>query len=368
MNHKLQTTSIDQLHFDPQNPRLPERLRGATDTEVLKYFLMECNLVELMMSIGEKGYFVGEPLMVTPCEAPEEGFLVIEGNRRLGALKLLQDDTTAPVMTTQVQQIRDSAKFKPTEIPGIEFKKRDDILVYLGYRHITGIKEWDSLAKARYLKQLRALHDPDDHAKAHRALAKEIGSRADTVAKLLTGHALLERAGDIGILHRLKLVADDIPFSLLTTGIGLREIANFIGLDGSSDVEVKSLKEKEFEEFFTWVFDKRGRSHTVLGESRNFAKLARVVANPEALKALRRGDPLDMADLMTFGQLETIRKHLYNAEKSLQIAQETLTSAGTEGLENMDIVHADRIRKASIVLHSSIKSLVKSSENGDAEA
>jgi len=366
MKISLQTIAIDQLHFDPQNPRLPERLRGATGDAVLKYFLLECNLVELMMSIGEKGYFAGEPLMVTPCEEPAKGFIVIEGNRRLGALKLLQENAVVPVMATQVQQIRDSAKFKPIEIPVIEFEKRDDILVYLGYRHITGIKEWDSLAKARYLKQLRALHDPDDHVKAHKALAKEIGSRADTVAKLLTGHTLLDRASDLGILHRLKLEADDLPFSLLTTGISLREIAHFIGLEGAGDVEAKDLKPKEFEEFFGWVFDKGNRSHTVLGESRNFAKLARVVANPTALLALRRGDTLDTADLMTSGRQEAIRKHLFNAENSLKIAQDTLTL--TDELDANDVAHAERIRRASIGLHSTIKSRVESLEYGDAEA
>lgn len=366
MSLRLQDISLDKLHFDPQNPRLPERLRGAADEEVLKYFLLECNLVELMMSIGEKGYFAGEPLMVVSCENPDDGFIVVEGNRRLGALKLLQDAAAIPVMATQVQQIRESAKFKPTEVPVLEFQKRDDILVYLGYRHITGIKEWDALAKARYLKQLRALHDPDDHEKAHKALAKEIGSKAATVAKLLTGYTLLERANDLGILHRLKLEADDIPFSLLTTGIGWEGISGFIGLEGAGDVEAKGLKEKEFEEFFGWVFDKNNRSHTVLGESRNFSKLARVVANPTALVALRRGDSLDTADLMTSGPLEAIRNHLFNAEKSLQTAQETLTLA--EGLEDADVAHADRIRKASISLHSAIKSLVESSESGDAEA
>jgi len=366
MNLSLQTIAIDQLHFDPQNPRLPERLRGATDADVLKYFLLECNLVELMMSIGEKGYFVGEPLMVIPREKLGEGFLVIEGNRRLGALKLLQEHTAIPVMATQVQQVRESAKFKPTEIPVIEFEKRDKILFYLGYRHITGVKAWDSLAKARYLKQLRALHDPNDHEKAHKALAKEIGSKAPVVAKLLTGHTLLERANDFGILSRLKLEADDIPFSLLTTGISWTEIANFIGLEGASDVEAKGLKPKEFEEFFGWVFDKGQRSHTILGESRNFTKLARVVANPTALRALRRGDTLDTADIMTSGPLEAIRKHLFNAETALKTAQDTLNFA--DGLDSTDVAHAERIRKAAIGLHSAINSLVESSEHGDAEA
>src|SRR5579883_366623 len=98
----LENTQLDQLHFDPDNPRLPERLRGKDEGAVLEYFLLECNLIELMLSIGEKGYFAGEPLMVVPRDAG--GLIVVEGNRRLGALKLLQANTPVPVMNGQVQQ------------------------------------------------------------------------------------------------------------------------------------------------------------------------------------------------------------------------------------------------------------------------
>lgn len=363
MKSSYTTKPIDELHFDPENPRLPERLKGAAEAEVLKYFLLECNLVELMMSIGEKGFFAGEPLLVVPRK--NGGFTVVEGNRRLGALKLLQPHQPIPVMATQVQQIRSTANETPDHVPVLSFAERDDILVYLGYRHITGIKEWDALAKARYLRQLRKQHGPD-HVAAHKALAREIGSKANTVAKLLTGYTLLERAEDLGILQQLKLEPDDIPFSLLTTGIGWDGIARFIGLKNPGDVDAHSLKENEFTEFITWVFDKRGRSTTVLGDSRNFEKLARVVDNDIALAALRRGDSLAVADLLTSGPLEAVRNHLFLAERSIHSAQEALSMA--EGLTSEDIAHAERIRKAAISLHSSLKELVSAGEEGDVEA
>lgn len=308
----LDSISLDQLHFDPENPRLPFALRHKDDVEVLKYLLLECNLIELMLSIGEHGFFLGEPLLVVP--RVEGGYTVVEGNRRLGALKLLQPDVISSVMPTQIKQARESAKKIPVDIPVLKFDERDSILGYLGYRHITGIKEWNSLAKARYLKQLRERHDVS-HADAHKALAREIGSKAAHVAKLLTGLSLLEHARDSGLLNRLKLEEDDIPFSLLTTGIGYPNICEFIGISGSSDVAVENLKEAEFSEFFTWVFDKSHGSNTVLGESRNFDKLSRVVHNQQALAELRRGVSLESSDLYTSGPLEALRKLLKEAEE-----------------------------------------------------
>ncbi|WP_313128870.1 ParB N-terminal domain-containing protein [Stutzerimonas nitrititolerans] len=352
----LQKIALTDLHFDPENPRLPEHLKNAPDIEVLEYLLIEANLIELMLSIGQQDFFIGEPLLVAPDAAGR--IIVVEGNRRLGALKMLQDTAEAPVIPGQVRQAREMAKFKPNDIPCLVFGNREEILTYLGYRHITGIKEWGPIAKARYLRQLRERHG-DDHAEAHRILAKEIGSKSSHVAKLLTGLALVEKARDLGILHRLRLKEDDIPFSLMTTGIGYPGICDFIGIAGSSDVQVEGLNEKHFAEFFEWVFDKN-HGPTVLGESRNFDKLNRVVANEHAVNELRRGATLDQADLYTSGPLDTLRKLLKETEERLGNAQNALNIA--EGIEAADLAQADRIRKAAAVLHGSIRSLLDPEE------
>lgn len=353
MQPKMHDVLLKDLHFDPENPRLPSRLMHAQEPDILEYLLLECNLIELMLSIGEQDFFVGEPILVVPHKAG--GFTVVEGNRRLGALKLLQPETAVPVMPTQVNQAREGAKHKPKLIPVLEFTERNDILTYLGYRHITGIKEWDALAKARYLRQLR-LRYTGNHDDAHKGLAREIGSKAANVAKLLTGLTLLERARDLGFLHEMKLSEDDIPFSLLTTGIGYENICKFIGLDGSSDVEATKIKEQEFKEFFLWVFAKSPGSTTVLGESRNFDKLARVVANEQALKELRRGAPLENADLYTDGPLQAVRKLMQEAEQRITNAQAALSYA--DGFDANDVGQADRLRKATAALHGALHGLV----------
>lgn len=345
----LEYAALQELHFDADNPRLPQRLSATDEMAVLEYLLLEGNLIGLMLSIGQQDFFVGEPLLVVPATAG--GLTVVEGNRRLGALKLLQAGVHAPVMHSQVAKAREDALFHPTNIPVLKFRQRDEILTYLGYRHITGIKEWDSLAKARYLQQLRARHQTD-HVTAHRILAREIGSKAVHVAKLLTGLTLLAHARDAGVLNRLRVQEDDIPFSLLTTGISYESICRFIGLASSSDVECANLKEREFAEFFTWVFDKSG-TITVLGESRNFDKLARVVANEQALARLRAGASLETADMYTAGPLEAVRKLMYEVEQRLSGVQNGLSFA--EGLDASDVVTAERIRKAAAALSGAMR-------------
>lgn len=347
-------TAIDlkDLHFDPENPRLPNYVKNKKDEEVLRYLLLECNLIELMLSIGEHGFFEGEPLLVVARK--EGGFTVVEGNRRLGALKLLQKDVVPPVKPSQVLEARAITKETPTSIPVMIFPHRDSILSYLGYRHITGIKEWDALAKARYLQQLRERHGGDD-AEAHKALAKEIGSKASHVARLLTGLKVLEIARDQGILSKIKLEEDDIQFSLLTTGLSYTNISSYVGLNSPTDVMVEGLKIPELEEFFIWVFDKT-QGTTKLGESRNFEKLARIVNNEQALIEFRRGATIEAADIFTSGPLEALRNLLREIEERLDQAITTLSFA--DGLGGHDLEQSNRIRKSAIVLSGAIGGLI----------
>ena len=81
---------VEDLHFDSQNPRLVEYFEGEKPTqEVLLQVLWEQMAVdEIAMSIAASGYFAYEPVFVSE----EKGRLVvIEGNRRLAAVKLLLD-------------------------------------------------------------------------------------------------------------------------------------------------------------------------------------------------------------------------------------------------------------------------------------
>lgn len=152
-NKEKITIKLNNLKFDAQNPRLPMRLQGVTDeNKVIDYMVKYGNVTELMLSIGETGYSEAEPLLVV--KEGTDKYIVVEGNRRLAALKLLNDSELTKVRIQSINSVVSGAKYIPEEVPCIVYASREDVLDYLGYRHITGVKDWGALEKARYLDQL----------------------------------------------------------------------------------------------------------------------------------------------------------------------------------------------------------------------
>ncbi|MBW8683813.1 hypothetical protein [Chitinophaga rhizophila] len=62
-NRQFGSIAVDRLHLDPENPRLPERLKRASDIDVLNWMLSDATLVDLMASIAENNFFNGEPVL-----------------------------------------------------------------------------------------------------------------------------------------------------------------------------------------------------------------------------------------------------------------------------------------------------------------
>src|SRR5207237_845319 len=88
-----------KLHFDEDNPRLPESLRGAAPNEFAKYYYENAVVSDLVQSMAESGFFPHEPMIVTP--KGRNQFTVVEGNRRLTALCIIHgrpeaDELPAP--------------------------------------------------------------------------------------------------------------------------------------------------------------------------------------------------------------------------------------------------------------------------------
>jgi ParB-like nuclease domain len=323
MNQNPIDIPVLNLEFDYENPRLPTTRRGGNAEDVLRYMITEGKVTDLMQSIAEQGYFGGEPLL--GIQGVKGKYTIVEGNRRLAALKLLNNPSVAPTKRNTVQEIVEEAKEIPKSVPVIIYKKRDDVLEYLGYRHITGVDDWDPLAKARYLKQVAQKHLKTPFDERLRILAKLIGSKADYVKKLLLGYALYEEIRDNDFYDIPHLDEESLEFSLLTTAVSYKNIADFIGMNEDAfNGNLKGIKKQHLEKITHWIFNKNEEGFTRVGESRNLKILSAVVASPKALKEFDGGKALEVARLYTSEPAETFSELVSVSLARIRDARELL--------------------------------------------
>lgn len=311
--------AIDRLRFDPENPRLPSTVDVTDEQAVLAWMIRKETVIELMHSIGKEGYFPGEPLLAVPSAEGEGVYRVVEGNRRLAAAKLLLDPALAPVRPNAVSKAAKLADERPQSLPVLIFPRRDQIIKYLGFRHVTGVKGWDSLAKAKYLKQLYAPQAKGSPKEEFRALARTIGSNAPYVERLLVGLNIYNKIEQSGFYDIPGLGEESLSFSVLTTALSYSTISEFLSLDASAYPTV-CLDQGHLRELVTWLYKKSENGRPRVPESRYLKQFSFVVAHSEALRRFRLGAALRDAAMLTEMPVQAFETSLRKARDLLRLA------------------------------------------------
>lgn len=331
--------AISELELDRENPRLPTRLVGSGEDEILRYLALRTNIEELITSIGENDFFPGEAIVVTKSEATDGLYTVLEGNRRLTALKLLLDpELAASISRGGVLAAVEKAQNRPDHVPAYEVGRREDVLQYLGFRHISGVQRWEPLAKARYLKMLyqQAQGDPDMR---YRQIAGEIGSRRDTVRKNLDALAAYEVVVENSFFDIPDLDEESFHFGVFYTALSNSMIADFTGAKNDPVQNPQNLSVKAIREVTIWMFQKDENKKTRLGESRNIYKLAAVVSTPRALAMLRDGATLDDARKETPDLQNEFIREIETATSHVEAANSKMASISI-GLDSPEVIRA----------------------------
>ena len=156
VNPNIEWIEIDELNLDARNPRLGRHFIAANSSQkkILRE-IEEWSLGELAVSFLESGFWTQEP----PVVVEEEGRLVIiEGNRRLATLKLMAlAKQGMPVSKRWTDLIKNVSKRKLADlskVPCVRADSRKDVQAYLGFRHVSGIKQWEPTEKAQFIAQL----------------------------------------------------------------------------------------------------------------------------------------------------------------------------------------------------------------------
>lgn len=320
MNGKLEIIKLEELNLDIKNPRLPLSFQKQEldEKKIINWMLQDASIIELMLAIGQNGFFLGESLLVVQ----ENGkYIVVEGNRRLTSLKLLINPSLAEIHTKKIDKVLEETKNRPTEIPCILFDNRNEIIQYLGYRHVTGIKSWGMLEKARYLNGLLSTLESKTTDEQARELAKKIGSRSDYVKRVLVSYEIFKIVQDNGFYKIPKLDDTTIHFNYFADSLRHENIKAFIGINLDSTNPIEKISYINLEKLTNLFFRKNDQNRSrVLGDSDNLTKLNKILSNDEITQKFLDGLSLDEAFSLIEVDSDTFHNELIDSLRSLKRA------------------------------------------------
>lgn len=292
----IQLVALDELHLDPNNPRLPENLHGAEEPKLIEHLYAQGSLDEIAQSLIDNGFFYHEPLIVTSRKTG--GFTVLEGNRRLATLKILHHKKEAGEIALNDKASAD-VLVKLTNVPCYRVEHNDsNVYNFLGFRHIGGLKPWPPEAKARYI-----LAEVDKIAKTDPTpfvdVARRVGSSAQSIRTFYLALAILKHAKTSFGIDSNRLQAEH-RFGVWLRCMSSPDIRKHIGLGDPTQYKevqdaLQKLKKDALLEVITDLLPSGGSEVAVVADSRNVTDYGRILVTNEARKVLRKSHSLDLA-------------------------------------------------------------------------
>ena len=343
---------LDDLWLDPQNPRIgAEKIAEEMDQEQLLDAMRDWELEELAESFLESGFWVQESLLVV--KEKHEGairLVVVEGNRRFAALKYLASAVAGHPASPKWRELL--GKRKPpadlfTHIPYLIADSRKELSGYLGFRHVSGIKEWQPREKAAFIAKLI-----DEEKLTYGQVMRRIGSKTETVRRTYIAYRVLQQMREHD--EKIDIVRVEKKFSVLFLALRYKSVQEYLGLNLDMDVEnararhpIPPKRIEALADLARWLFG-QGEIDPVVQDSRQVGKFERVLASEAArsyLKTARHPD-LDTAYFTAGGEEGEVFSALESAASSLREAlgaiaahrrsrriQESTTKVGQAALE-----------------------------------
>jgi hypothetical protein len=316
---------VENLFLDPDNPRLAKPGRKATDLELMKELYDRYDLKDVLLSLAQHGYFSEEPLIAVPKDHKDVNkatkFTVVEGNRRLAALKLLlfEDARKYAGAKNIPLPTNDEITKRLAIVPVKTYNSRKEIVPYLGVRHITGVKDWDSQSKAKYI------HSLVQEGYKINEITKMVASRSDIVARSLLTLYVLNQANKITD-NPWEEEADGFSFSFLYTALEYNGVRQRLGVnvDAFKDPRPNPIPRGHKKDLIYCMEDlygsPDGTKPPTLTDSRNIKKLAAIYESQDAWDYLRGGATLEQAYRKSGGEQVELIDLLSLASRSLDEA------------------------------------------------
>jgi ParB-like chromosome segregation protein Spo0J len=204
--------SVTSLHLDAKNPRLGRETTSRAPREIIQYLFENDKAIEVADSIAKRGYFPNEPLLAVE----EDGrYVVVEGNRRLAALKALREPglLEGPLqrkVERLARQITDQEQIATVPVTIAPNRRATDRQI--AGRHIgTPVLAWQAENRASFiLDKLAEGYDNDE-------LRDDLGFSVADIQQARQTRAIADMARSIDLPEEVKAKLDNPRAKLFTT-------------------------------------------------------------------------------------------------------------------------------------------------------
>lgn len=204
--------SVTSLHLDSKNPRLGRETSSRAPREIIQYLFEHDKALEEAESIARHGYFPNEPLLAIE----ENGRnVVVEGNRRLAALKALREPgllegSQGRQVERLSRQINDPSVFSAIPVIIAPSRRATDQLI--AARHIgTRVLPWQAENRASFILDKLAEGYSNDE------LRDDLGFTLADIQKARQVRAIADMARSLDLPDEVKAKLDNPRAKIFTT-------------------------------------------------------------------------------------------------------------------------------------------------------
>src|SRR3989338_9069963 len=240
-----QKVKITDLFLDPENIRLQIEVKSSQEALINDLFLNE-NAMQVLESIATNGFFPDEvPVVIKE----DRKFVVIDGNRRVAALKVMTRPEIVPSKEISVKELlKSTGALLLDQIEVVVAPNRNEVRHFLASKHTQNTRRpWRPLRQAYFYKAEL------ERGKTVQDLRKEYpGVDIGKFLRLINVHKIAK-----SIMYDSDQIAKKVhnertfPASTIERLYEDRQVKDFLGFEFDKDGEVKiQIDRKEFEKGF----------------------------------------------------------------------------------------------------------------------
>ena len=248
---------FEQIFLDPNNPRFwtEKEMRELPDARIpeeksqarAQTKIADFGINELHDSILRNGFLPLDRIVVRPINGYSDKFVIVEGNRRFAALRVLRQEIKDEIVSEDdIDDDHLQKLLKETNELDVLIYEGDDAhdisWLLQGIRHISGIRDWAPAQRARLVAE-----QIDEHGLRFKTAGQTFGLTAQAVGRLYRSFKALDQMRQD---DEFSAKAKNEYFTLFEEAIRNKTVREWLGWSNSSWT---FEDEENLKQFYSWI-------------------------------------------------------------------------------------------------------------------